>query len=628
MRGRRRAASGLLALILAWPLLAAAGLPPTLATSWDAYRRAVQSGTAADIAAAANGLPEAAHRAGVEHAPALSLLLLHDAESQLERGNGDTALALANAAEALDPTSPEPHRLLSRLLWSGGGDRWGSVRERFAAWNASLTGFWSALYRTERVTAALLLSLLSVAGLVAVVFALRALPLLAHLVGEWSGHRLFRPTAWLIAVWLLVFPLVAAARGVWLVLLPAAVAWWFLSGRERALVAGLAVAGCLISLVPPSVLGVFATDDDPELRLLTDVAKGGDAGETAARLQGGDETPIAAAARALALVRGHRDAEAEAAYEEALARWPNDPRLLTDYGNLQFRRQRYAKAIELYEAARAQAPDSVVILYNLSQAYRADLHFEEGEAKFQAANALDAGLLDAYAARARMGDAFLVADYGFGTSELWRAAFAPRAVPSALGSAIERLRRHVALPLTAGLAALFALCWMVGRLAPNQAAAPCATCGAAVCRRCQRYFLDFKLCSTCWKAYAKGVKLHPNATLPQARRRWDVRRRVAAVLSIIPGVGHLTLGRPWSGASFALVGAFAWWTGWLAVSSWNTVGERLFTPPWYAVWLPSVAGAVALYAAIYLHLSTLAAPSSPAPFSAGPPRGAGREGGR
>ena len=627
MKVRRHAASGLFALILVWPLFAAAELPSTLATSWDAYRRAAQSGAAEDIAAAANALPAAAHRAGVERAPALSLLLLRDAESWLEHGDGNTALTLANAAEALAPSSPEPHRLLSRILWNG-GDRWGSARERFAAWKASATDFRSSLYRAERVAAALLLSLLSVAGLVAAVFVFRALPLLAHLVEEWSGHRLFRPTAWLIAVWLLVFPFVAAAWGVWLILLPAAMAWWFLSGRERALVAGLAAAGLLVALVPPSALSVFATDDDPGLRLLVDVANGGEAGEEAARFQGGHETPVAAATRALALDRGRRDAEADTAYEEALARWPNDPRLLTNYGNLRFRRQDYAKAIELYEAAHAQARDAVVVLYNLSQAYRADLRFEEGEARFQAAQALDAGLLDTYAARTRMGDAFLVADYGFGAADLWRAAIAPRAAPPSLGGSIERLRRHAALSLTAGLVALFVLCWMVARLAPNQPAAPCATCGAAVCPRCQRYFLDSKLCSTCWKAYAKGVKLHPNAALPQALRRWDVRRRVAAVLSIIPGVGHLTLGRPWWGAGFALAGAFAWWTGWLAVSSWNTVGERLFTPPWYAVWWPSLAGAGALYAVIYLHLSTLAAPSSPAPFSDGPPRGAGREGGR
>lgn len=626
MKGRRRAASGLFALILVWPFFAAAELPSTLATSWDAYRRAAQSGAAEDIAAAANALPEAAHRAGVERAPALSLLLLRDAESWLEHGDGNTALKVANAAEALAPSSPEPHRLLSRILWSG-GDPWGSARERFAAWKASATDFRSSLYRAERVAAALFLSLLSVAGLVAAVFVFRALPLLAHLVVEWSGHRLFRPTAWLIAVWLLVFPFVAAAWGVWLILLPATVAWWFLSGRERALVVGLAAAGLLVALVPPSALSVFATDDDPGLRLLVDVANGAEVEEGAVRLQGGDETPVAAAARALALDRGRRAAEAETAYKEALARWPNDPRLLTNYGNLRFRHQDYAQAIELYEAAHAQARDAVVVLYNLSQAYRADLRFEEGEAKFQTAKTLDAGLLDTYAVRARMGDAFLVSDYGFGAADLWRAAIAPRGAPPSLGGAIERLRRHAALSLTAGLVGMFVLCWMVARLAPNQPAACCATCGAAVCRRCQRYFLDSKLCSTCWKAYAKGVKLHPNAALPQARRHWDVRHRVAAMLSIIPGVGHLTLGRPWWGASFALVGAFAWWIGWLAVSSWNTVGERLFTPPWYAVWWPSLAGAVALYAVIYLHLSTLTAPS-PAPFSDGPPRGAGREGGR
>jgi hypothetical protein len=98
-----------------------------------------------------------------------------------------------------------------------------------------------------------------------------------------------------------------------------------------------------------------------------------------------------------------------------------------------------------------------------------------------------------------------------------------------------------------------------------------------------------------------------------------VRRRVAAALSIIPGVGHLTLGCPWWGqaspSSARLRGGRGGSRCRAGTPSGNGSSPRRGT---------RCGGeprrAVALYAVIYLHLPTLAA-SSPAPFSDGP-RGA------
>jgi tetratricopeptide (TPR) repeat protein len=405
-----------------------------------------------------------------------------------------------------------------------------------------------------------------------------------------------------MATVLLMLPLAGGVRGVWLLLLAVAVMWWFLSSRERLLLGMLAVGGLIVSLLLPRVFGFLASDGDPALRLVIDVASGRATEPALARVQLADETSDTVAARALGMLRAGQPDDAEALYQEALARWAADPRLLSDYGSLHFHRQDYARAVELYEAARAQAPDSVAVLYNLSQAYRADLRFEEGEARYQEARAIDPGLLDAYAERGRMGDAFLVVDYGFHPKELWTMALAPRALPAFLAASVERLRRHLSLRVTIGIAALIVVCWLFSRVTPNPAAVSCTTCGTAVCRRCQRYFLDIKLCSSCWKAYAKGITLLPNTPLPQVRQRWIVRRRVAAVLSLIPGVGHLVLGRPFWGFSFAFLGSWLAWMGWLSFSSWNTLGERLFASPWYIVWAPVFVAWLALYALIAVHL--------------------------
>jgi tetratricopeptide (TPR) repeat protein len=617
MNGRLGAACGILAVVRLWPMMATAAIPTAVAPSWDAYRHAVEAGAIAEIVTAAQRLPDSAKRAGIEYAPDLSFLLLRDAEALKARGEAGGAMEVARAAQALSPMLGEPHRFFAQALWEGRpADPLGSLREWGTAWIASLTEFWSSLYHADRLAVAAVLSVLSVVLLSSAVFTARAAPLVAHLVVEWSGHRLFPATAWLIAGWVLLLPFLTGVWGFWLVLLPSAIAWWFMTGRERVLLSVFVGTGFVLAWGFPAIVSVLTVDYDPELRLMANVAQGEDTSPSLTRLRISDEMPAAVAAQALALARGQREADAEALYEEALAAWPHDPRLLTNYGNLFFRRQNYSRAIELYEAALAAQPGSVAVLYNLSQAYRADLHFEEGEDRFQAARALDAGLLDGYAERGRRGDAFLVVDYGFAVSELWRRALQPHAAPSSLTQSVERLRRHISWSVTAGVAVLFGVCWVVGRVVPSGAAAPCGTCGTAVCRRCQRYFLDLKLCAACWTAYAKGRKLHPNTTLPEADHRWAALRRIAAALSIIPGAGHLVLGKPFWGGAFALGGALLFWLGWLSMTGWLTLGERLFMPPWYLVWAPSIAGLTILYG-VMIHHVLASKPSSTAPLPTG-----------
>jgi hypothetical protein len=159
-----------------------------------------------------------------------------------------------------------------------------------------------------------------------------------------------------------------------------------------------------------------------------------------------------------------------------------------------------------------------------------------------------------------------------------------------LDSAVARLSRHVAPVATVGVLALFVACWVVGRWFPNQPAAPCTACGTAVCRHCQRYFLDLKLCPPCWKTYAKGAKFTTQTTLPQVLRHWEVRRRMAALLSFLPGLGHLSVGRPLWGLAFALTGWGLLWIGVLREVGWTTTDVRLVPLPWYTTWAPSVLG--------------------------------------
>jgi tetratricopeptide (TPR) repeat protein len=583
-----------------------AGPTPELQGAWNTYRAAVASATdSSEIAVAARAVSDAARTSAIDQFPSLSFVILHDAEALQQRGERDVAIELARIASALSPELWAPHAWLAKVFFSGPHpNALAGVKEWIAAFKASFRDFWSLLYRINRWLAAAVLGLLSSSVMVIAVFMIRSVPLLAHLLVEWSGGRVFRPTAWLLAAWAVILPVGAVRWGAWFVLVPGIAVWWFLSRRERIVLTGLAGVGLAVSLLIPRALPLLTADHSAEFRLVVEVAEGRDPSRALAEATIVDSSR-GAAARASALANSGRSDEAATLFEEALVRWPDDPRLLTNYGNVLFRRGEYGKSASLYEQALAVVPNSVPVLYNLSQVYRADLRFEEGETQYQKARAIDAGLLDWYGERAQRNEALSVADYPLASIELLSDALQVQPSSSDIQIALSAVRGHLAPPVAIGVLLLFAGCWLLGRWFPNQPAAPCETCGASVCRRCQRYFLDLKLCSACWKSCAKGVKVIPRSTLPQAVHRWETRRRLAAWLAVIPGVGHLSIGRPLWGALLAFAGSWLIWIAVLRNVGWNTVGARLLPPPWYVTWGP-IAGWLCLMGILAMyHLLTL-----------------------
>lgn len=601
---------GLFLSLILYPFVVLAAPEIPLSTAWQNYRQAVETSRPDDIITSARELQEAAKNAETLQVPELSLVMLRDADALRARDDTGAAIRIAQIAAELSPELVAPHVWLAQT-WLGGPDPdvVASAKEWAAAWKTSMSDFWSLLYRIDRLIAAALFSVASVTVLLVAWFLIRSVPLFAHLLVEWSGHRVFRPTAWLAAAWILLLPLAAVRWGAWLVLAPAALVWWFLSVRERLALTVLAASGVAMSFLLPYVVPVLTVDHSDEFRLVVDVAEGRDAGGSMFDSVVVD-SPEGAAARGTAMVRSGRLDEAATFFEEALVRWPDDPRLLTAYGNVLFHRREYDRAVQRYEQALQADPTSLPILYNLSQAYRAGLHFEEGEARYQQARALDAGLLDRYADRSRRGEAFLVADYPTTHQELLASAFEPRALPPVVDDAITHISRHVSRPAALAVLGLFVACWVLGRWFPNQPAASCAGCGTAVCRHCRRYFLDLKLCPSCWKAYAKGAKFTAQTTLPQVLRRWEVRRRVAAVLSLVPGLGHLSVGRPLWGLAFGFAGWGLLGIGLLREVGWTTTDLRLVPPPWYMTWAPIAGGLTILVLIGVRHLLNLDWPRS------------------
>lgn len=61
---------------------------------------------------------------------------------------------------------------------------------------------------------------------------------------------------------------------------------------------------------------------------------------------------------------------------------------------------------------------------------------------------------------------------------------------------------------------------------------------------------------------------------------------------MIPGAGHLLIGRPFWGVILALTGSWLIWVGILQDLGWKTTDARVIPAPWYTTWGPIVLGVI------------------------------------
>jgi hypothetical protein len=86
------------------------------------------------------------------------------------------------------------------------------------------------------------------------------------------------------------------------------------------------------------------------------------------------------------------------------------------------------------------------------------------------------------------------------------------------------------------------------------------------------------------------------------------------LLSLIPGLGHLSVGRPLWGLGFAFAGWGLLWIGLVREVGWITTDLRFVPPPWYMTWAPVVAGLAMLVLIGVRHLLMLDWRRSEAPL--------------
>ncbi|MBI3803414.1 MAG: tetratricopeptide repeat protein [Nitrospirae bacterium] len=532
---------------------------------------------------------------GIERSDLAAGYLLLKAEEAMGEGRLSDAERLGEMAVEFSPDSPLPQFFLSRLAWDKNKtDLPGVVKHYLAALRLGALDFWFA----HAVVGTALVLVLSALLLNLLTFILYSLftysPLWIHRICEGSRgyfHPLF---AWFIFVAILVVPFLLGLSIFWFVLFSFLLFWGFYSRSEKvAALALLAVLGTLTWSLPFLFTFFTAKSDLPFNELIRyqqrdffwspprlDVARTDGRGtvvDAAYHTQEGDYGP------------------AELLYQKILVERPGSVLALNNLGNLAFYRKEYPKAVSYYKQAIAASPGLVSAHYNMSLAYREMLSFEEGTKEYNVAKGLDAGKVEEYTRKSVLFPTLPLIDERFDPRALWRETVIPNAAHL---SAAEKIWQGMAGDLPLKRSPLIALCWLlILALSPFLLgglynASFCVICRKALCSRCQRTVLSYRVCGQCGTQF-KSIKKSDLALLEGEEKK--VQRRLFPFF-LLPGGGHLVMKKAGTGFIFLLLFYF--------VVSYLWLGEILFSSTqWHLDGARSIGVPLALF--ILYALSTL-----------------------
>ncbi|MEK7280137.1 MAG: tetratricopeptide repeat protein, partial [Nitrospirota bacterium] len=239
-------------------------------------------------------------------------------------------------------------------------------------------------------------------------------------------------------------------------------------------------------------------------------------------------------------------------YEEALSKNPDSPKILNNLGNIFFYKKDYNKAIYFYKSAIEKDKRLVSSHYNMSQALREMLSFDEGNKKFEEARGLNKELADLYARKSTLSYQHLVIDENFAIFDLFEKAISfkgPNEDNVLLSISLFLVGIHQPF-FQAALVILIILMAVFSShiLKKGNISTCCPVCGRAVCRKCHRYMYEIKVCNSCLsilkkrqedKKSIKGIK-----DIKEIWTRAKRKERMANILAgLIPGLGHLHMDR-------------------------------------------------------------------------------------
>jgi tetratricopeptide (TPR) repeat protein len=459
---------------------------------------------------------QAARSAGVDRSEPLARALVHVADHAPDERAG----ALLLLATQADPALASPHLALARRAL-GHFDLGTVATELIAALGATRLDAQQEAELCIRLVRSAHSWIWATLATLAVLFALRGMPLARHALGERLGSS--TAASLLLIVPLITAFLVSVAIGC---LVAAVIAVPFVRRRERACLAGLCV---LLAWIDLGIRGCapYAMLLDPRTHThqLARLASG--AHDLALESRWAASPQLDAEQELVLGLQARRRGDLETArahYAACLERDPNCVPAYVNLANLFFRAGYYERAITGFRAAASLAPQEPLPRFNLGQTYIRTLHYGESDAELRAAAELGMAAVEKRRALWRE-DAVPVLDMSLSKSDLLRLARREADASPALRTQLlqswksrswQSVNPTFAPWLLLGLAA-----WLVLELRVRTVTVLCTGCGTVVCAHCTAQEPAEKLCNACLLARPRvGPRVvGPDGAPPTPRRR-------------------------------------------------------------------------------------------------------------
>ncbi len=466
-------------------------------------------------------------------AGAAASVKMEAARAAAERGDAEMAMSLAEEASKLAPESPEPRFFLARRL---------ILSEPFSGFNWLLSALGASVRNVSWLvsglgTVSVLVLLSAVPALLAgwVVLFMVSVPLVNH---EYAEGKL---RWWLLAL---------AAATVVLGLIPPLVffsvlLWKYLSRKEKAFLMSIPVLLLLAYPVVSAVAANFALPASARAKALVGLREGRPPAYVREILSSA-KTPEETFSLALASSRSGDCSRALALYGTIPPTWDLYYKVLNNSGVCYYRLGQTRVAVGQFEKARGKGRS--VVEYNLSQMYRDELRFDEGDAVFRTLQAADPDAVFRFMAS--------------GQVVLEEVLPETRLLSLVMGSAdeVQHIQSAVWKPFmgpiplpwapVASLLVFFLFGVVEKRTANKGAAYRCRKCGAIRCAVCDKRASRVNICQDCFAGSFQIGGVDPQeriARILRIQKNYDLRVRRARILAAIPGVGHYYSGRWWAG---------------------------------------------------------------------------------
>ncbi len=510
--------------------------------------------------------------------------LLSKAEEAMKRDDLNEAVTLGEKAANLSPTSPLPHFFLSRVYWiKNKADLPNMLSEYFLAASLAVQDFWFLV----SIVGTLLLLALSSAFLTFAGFILYSLfsyvPLWVHQISESSRGYLHLISAGGIFISILSLPLVMKIPIAWFFFFFFLLFWGFYNRAEKWIVAIFLVGfGAAVWLLP-FFLTFFTAKSSI---LLNEMVKNHQADFYWSPPQVGpgplrwEEKVVLASYHA----QEGDYKKAKLLYEEALSANPQSALVLNNIGNLSFYVKDYPKAVERYRQAIDVSPTLISAHYNLSQAYREMLVFDEGNNIYLRAIAIDQKKVEQYAQTAALYPAFPMVEERFTKVDLWQTLLKEKSNHADLSEKIWKGWVGSISLKQAPIVAVFGLIVLVfSSILFNRfyVARPCVTCYKAICKRCRQSIFSYKVCGECGLRFKSIRKKSDFILIEEEAQKIPLK---FYPFFIFPGGGHLAIRK--TGRGFLIFGFFCFLISyfWLGEIFFSSTQWHMNSAKW--VWVP------------------------------------------